>query len=79
MFPALSAVLCMKFLGSTYSTILRVSDIMIESVKKMVSVVWISLHSVLMLSIRIVSFLMTIRTFSLTLETSCLSEDCWLW
>ena len=78
MLPALSAVLCTKFRGSLYSTMRMVSAIMIESVKKMVSVVWISLHSVLMLSIRIVSFLMTIRTFSLTLETSCLSEDCWL-
>lgn len=76
MLPTLSAVFCTKERGSTYSTMRIVSAIMIESLIKIVSLLLRYLNSVLMLSMRIVSFFITIRTLSFTFVTSFSSELC---
>ena len=76
MFPTLPVVFCMKERGSTYSTTRIVSEIMIESLIKIVSFLLRNLYSVRMLSMRIVSFFITIRTLSFTFVTSFSSELC---
>lgn len=76
MLPTLSAFFWKNDRGSTYSIMRIVSAIMIESFKKIVSFLLMYLSSVLMLSIRIVSFFITIRTLSFTSVTSFFSELC---
>lgn len=76
MLPTLSAVFCTKERGSTYSTTRIVSAIKIESLIKIVSLLLRYLNSVRMLSMRIVSFFITIRTLSFTFVTSFSSELC---
>lgn len=74
MLPTLSAVFWTNDRGSTYSKMRIVSVIMIESVMKIVSFLLRYRNSVLMLSMRIVSFFITIRTLSFTFDTSFCSE-----
>lgn len=74
--PTSSAFFWKNDRGSTYSTMRIVSAIMIESFKKIVSFLLRYRSSVLMLSIRIVSFFMTIRTLSFISVTSFSSELC---
>lgn len=76
MLPTLSAFFWKNDRGSTYSTIRIVSAIMIESFKKIVSFLLKYRSSVLMLSIRIVSFFITIRTLSFIFDTSFSSDLC---
>lgn len=76
MLPTLSAFFWKNDRGSTYSTMRIVSAIMIESFKKIVSFLLRYLYSVLMLSMRIVSFFITIRTLSFIFDTSFSSDLC---
>lgn len=74
MLPTSSAFFWRNDRGSTYSTIRIVSAIMIESLIKIVSFLLRYRHSFLMLSIRIVSFFITIRTLSFIFDTSFSSD-----
>lgn len=76
MLPTLSAFFWKNDRGSTYSTMRIVSAMMIESFKKIVSFLLIYRSSVLMLSIRIVSFFITILTLSFIFDTSFSLDLC---
>lgn len=76
MLPTLSVVFWRNERGSTYSTTRIVSAIIIESLIKIVSFLLRYLYSVRMLSMRTVSFFITMRTLSFTFVTSFSSELC---